>query len=536
MKSIVYKAIKKHIGMTIVLIGLIGIVIYVSVLPPLVMETIVNQMMMGTLPSTYLIALYIGLLVISGLLDSAKEIHIVRFGQMITKEIRKAMEEKIQKLPTSYLVKQESGEMTSRFVNDVDTVEALFTSGIFSMLVDLGKIISILFVIYTRSIGLGILLTISLPILYIYTKYVQKRTLLAQKQNRKAIAKANALLPTTLSNIRIIHLLHSEIYHLNHYSKAIDDSFRAQEKSNFYDSIYSPTIIMSSVILIIVMMLGSTSSLAIRQLFAINVGTSVMLINYIGKIFTPLESIGMEIQNIQLSIAGIQRINEFLKLEEEKIQKQEQKETNIAIQFDHVDFKYDTNEKDILKDYSLELPVGTHATVIGRTGRGKSTLFKLILGLYDVNEGYIEIFGQNPKTIKEEDKRSIYGYVEQAFHPIEGTIGEQISLKDPTITREQIKQALEITELWERVCQEEKGMDTPYSDTLFSQGQIQLLSISRAIVKNPKLLLLDEITANLDSKTEKSVLQALRKASEERTVLSITHRLFSDTTDTIIEL
>ena len=168
-------------------------------------------------------------------------------------------------------------------------------------------------------------------------------------------------------------------------------------------------------------------------------------------------------------------------------------------------------------------------TLAGRTGAGKSTIFKLLLGLYEPQEGQILIGGRAVSKIKEEEKRSLYGYVEQSFHRVPGTVADQITLFEPSITRQQVEKAAALAGLDETIRNLKQGYDTPCTPELFSQGQWQLLSIARAIAAQPQLLLLDEIMANLDAETEKTVLEALRRVSEERTVISISHRVTAKT-------
>ena len=180
----------------------------------------------------------------------------------------------------------------------------------------------------------------------------------------------------------------------------------------------------------------------------------------------------------------------------------------------------------MLHDFDLTIPEGESVLLTGRTGAGKSTLLRLIAGLYQPEQGWISVFGKSPDSVPEEEKRRWFGYVEQQFHLIPGTVGDQISLHDPQVSELQIQSALETTGLWKVVSSLPDGIHTPCTESLFSQGQFQLLSIARAIVLNPKLLLLDEITANMDAGTEQQVLSALKEASLNRTVISISHRIY----------
>ena len=194
------------------------------------------------------------------------------------------------------------------------------------------------------------------------------------------------------------------------------------------------------------------------------------------------------------------------------------------IRFSQVDFSYD-EKTPVLRDLTFSVQQGEIVTFVGRTGAGKSTLFKLLLGLYAPQKGRIAVNGADAAQIPDAQKRKLFGYVEQSFHPVSGTVAEQISLFDTSIRQEQIEDAAKLVGLHETILELEQGYSTRIEKTAFSQGQFQLLSIARAIVAQPKILLLDEITANLDSTTEQLVLRALDGACKGRTVLSISHRL-----------
>ena len=437
------------------------------------------------------------------------------------------MADKLSRLPSSVFIENDSGSLASLFVNDVDTLEDLFDSGIISMISDVFRIVSILCVVYFLSKGLMILLFLSLPILFLLTRTFQRRMLSAQLDNRKAVAGINQAIPETIASICTIRLYHRESFMEERYGKSVRAGFDAMNRSNLYDSIYSPIIITVSSLIIAIMVVLSVSRSDFQALFGMSAGTAVALISYVGKVFSPLESIGMEIQNIQSAIAGCKRIGDFLsekEMEPPSAAVSEKKE-NIPISIRHLSFAYEDG-KPVFHNFDLTIHEGENVTLIGRTGSGKSTLFKLICGLYQPSEGTVRIFGRAPESIPEEERRKVFGLVEQQFKPVSGNMRDQITLSDPSISEEDVRRALAETGILPAIEDLPEGLDTPYDPGLLSQGQFQLLSIARATVTNPPLLLLDEITANLDSVTEKQVLDALRAASEKRTVLSISHRLF----------
>ncbi len=506
-----------------------GAVVF-SLFPPLILGRIIDTMTQGSDVAFYMVLSYFGLLALTGVMESGRESLLTVLGQKITHALRSRMMEKFGRLTADGLTHQEPGALVSRFVGDVDTVENLFTSGIISMFADACRIISILVVIWMRNRGLTLVLLVLLPFLFWFTRHVQKNMLAAQLENRRAVSRASGFVPETLHNIRTVHTLGKEDYVTEQYDEYIGRSYEAMERTNFYDAIYSPVIlILNAVVVAVVMLLSASGDSRVLHLFGMSAGTAVAVMNYISQIFTPVESLGMEIQTIQSAIAGVRRINEFFSQPElEEVTPGIQTENPEAyVDVEHVAFGYDDHT--VLDDLSFQVRPGEQVTLAGRTGAGKSTIFKLLLGLYRPQKGTVQIRGMEAYEIPEEKKRSLFGYVEQSFHMVPGTVLEQITLYDPAISREQAQAAAELTGLHETIVALPQGYDTPCTGALFSQGQWQLLSIARAAAAQPELLLLDEITANLDAETEKTVLSALKRVAEHRTVISISHRVTAET-------
>ena len=518
-----------------IIISVCGAVI-TALYPPLVLGKIVDTLTTGSQLPVYLVFVYMAFTVITGLMEATREGLLTIFGQKITHALRSGLMEYFVRLSADSLNKQEPGAVVSRFVGDVDTVENLFTSGIVSMFADACKIISILAVIWFRNKGLATVLMVLLPFLFWFTRHIQKNMLDAQLKNRRAVSRASGHVPETLHNIRTIHNLGKEKYMEKRYDEYISDSYKAMEKTNFYDAVYSPVIlILNAVVVAVVMLFSASGNAKVLTLFGMSAGTAVAVINYISQIFSPVESLGMEIQTIQSAIAGVRRINEFFELpvldNNEELQAEktfDSKNDTPYVQFNDVTFGYEADHT-VIADKTFVVNRGEQVTLSGRTGAGKSTIFKLLLGLYNPQKGSILINDMNSAAIPDNRKRKIFGYVEQSFHIVPGTVKDQITLYDKSISDEAVIKAAKLTGLHDTIMNFENGYDTQCTQELFSQGQWQLLSIARATAANPELLLLDEITANLDANTERDVLTALKGVSENRTVISISHRVTART-------
>ena len=560
-KTVIWQTVKKQKWLSLgIILAVVGAVV-TALIPPLILARIVDTITGGNKAAVYILVLYFAMLALTGFMESAREGLLTVFGQKITHALRSSLMEKFVSLTSDNLTRQEPGTLVSRFVGDVDTVENLFTSGIISMFADACKIISILVVIWFENKGLTVVLLVMLPFLFGFTRHVQKNMLTAQIENRKAVGRASGHVPETLHNIRTIHCLAREKYMEERYDTYIGESYQAMERTNFYDAVYSPVIlILNAIVVAVVMLLSASGNQSVLTFFGMSAGTAVAVINYISQIFTPVESLGMEIQTIQSAVAGIHRINEFLALEEksqvvaegnmevlkdEKFAEHAGDRENLSdfskksvsksgvpfVEFKDVTFGYD--EHVVLEHLNFKVMDTDQVTLLGRTGAGKSTILKLLLGLYQPDQGEVLIHGMPAAAVRAEERRKLFGYVEQSFHMVPGTVRDQVTLYDNRISDRQVKAVAELTGLKEAIESLENGYDTICTPEIFSKGQWQLLSIARAAAAEPKMLLLDEITANLDAETEKSVLVALKRVAKDRTVISISHRTSAELGRTI---
>ena len=564
--KIIRLAIRRHLFLAALILLSTAVSVITALIPPVILGRIVDRLSRSQGISLLMIFSYFGLILISGVFESGRESLLVIFGQKVTHTLRSALCAKLKRLPADCFVKTQPGVTASRFVGDVDTVEELFTSGIISMFADLCKVISLFVMIFLRSKGLALVLVLILPLIFIFTRAVQKRMLRAQIDNRAAQGRVTAMVPETIHSIRTIHTLGCEGFMRERYSRGVLQSYQAVEKTNFYDAVYSPVInIISAAVIALIYLLAASGSHSVQAFFGMSVGGAVTIVSWVSQIFAPLDSIGMEIQTIQSAAAGVHRIDEFL-AQPERPAKEEVPQAaagtaenagvtdavmaraatgaaaaempapeadagagknTAAILLSHVTFRYADGE-DVLRDLSLRVNKGERVYLSGRTGAGKSTIFKLILGLYPANEGQVLVNGQDAYRIPDSAHRKIFGYVEQRFRMVPGNIRDQITLFDPSVTQEMVCAAAKTVGLDSVIEKLEKGYDTPCREDLFSQGQWQLLSIARAVAADPEILLLDEITANLDAETELTVLHALSRAAANRTVLSISHRLYEE--------
>lgn len=537
------RVLKENVALSLVLVVAVAGVVVASLAPPQILKSIVDANLLpkrtdGLLP---LALAYLAAVAFIGVFDFLKEAILTMLGERLTKEIRVEMMRKAARIRSLFYSANETGAVVSRFTNDVETINALFTSGLVGLLVDCLKIVGIVASVWAFSASLGWIVLALLPPIYLITRSFQKRMLVAQVRNRVLTAKVNNHIAESLKNVRMIKVYGKEGYMERKYCDYLLDSYGTVEKINFYDSIFPPVIqILRAVVIGGIVLLSSKHF----NVTGISLGMIAATIELVSNLFAPVESLGMELQSLQESVSGIRRVNDFWNEEEDDgvdatvtASDVIPKRGDVTLAFNGVTFAYGDGPQ-ILKDIRLSFPPGAQVAFTGRTGVGKTTLFRLVMGLLKPTAGKITINGVDVRSIPNAEKRHIFGYVDQGFGLIRGTVAEQISLRDERIPREKIAQALEFTGMADYVASLPQGMDTPVSgDGLFSQGQKQLLAIARALVTDPPILLLDEITANLDSITEEKILSVLRAAGRERMVLTISHRLSSiGANDTVVIL
>lgn len=513
---------KAHLAMLIVVAFC---TVIASLLPPQVLRIIVDEYLLGGKDGGLLMMgfLYLGSFALSGLFDFLKGYLLTVIGQSAVKNVRSAMERKLTRLNSGYFTGHTAGQIHSHFMSDVDNISSLFTEGIVSLLIDCLKIIGIIASIWMFSVRLGIFSLTLVPVIGLLTKVFRTQMGKSQKDNLKELGKVNSHINESIKNILMIKSFHRERYMEERYEEYLAENYRTMNRVNFYDSCYSPVIqalTALSTAFILYMAVGGKSGV-----LGISVGAVTASINLITDLFAPIDSLGTELSAIEKGFSGLRSVNEFMS-EPEDVEKQVYPELlngDITIEFDHLTFSYDGAHK-IMDNFSEKILPGENIAIVGRTGAGKTTLFRLISGLLTPTEGQVLLNGIPACKIASSQKRRLFGYVQQNFSFVEGDVWEQISLGDESLSKERIAEVIDFAGLTEAVESLEDGFDTRVNGEMFSQGQKQLLSIARAIASEPKILLLDEVTASLDSVTEEKVVEVLKKAGQGRTILSIAHR------------
>lgn len=469
--------------------------------------------------------------ILAGVAESGQNSVIIILGQKLMHFLRSRMASKLSRLPFSYYTTHSSGEISSHFLNDVDAINVLFTEGIVALSANALQLLAIVLVIGKTNIYLAILVCAILPFLWKFTRVCQQSVRKAQLKQRSAIADVFSCLPETIALLPVIQNLGMESFMENRYGQMIGRSFRAIERTNFFDSVYSPIIKMVTAGTIAMMMVLAAGNVT-GNYFHLTAGQAVSMIAYILALFSPLEALGMEIQSIQTATAALERVTQFLELPEEKYMNNSAGDRKkvpadvAACEFRHVSFAYEKG-KPIFRDLNFIVRQGDYLMIQGRTGSGKTTLFRLLTGLIQPDSGEILMYGQSLDCIDRQKRRALFGIVEQKFEKVEGTLRDQITLHQGEPSREDdtwIWHILEQVGLESTFRQIPGGLDAEAQGAGLSDGQWQLMGLARALYGNPRILLLDEFTAHVDTKTEWMLYQTLAKMKGQYTCIVISHR------------
>lgn len=480
--------------------------------------------------------LYFGSYLLSAMFSFLETYLVDRMGQEMIADLRSLMIQKTHKMKPGYFTKHGTGEMTSHIMDDVTAIETLFESGLVSILVSSLKIISITVSVFYFSWVLGLILLATVPLIFLLTELFRRKSKKAQLQVRTALNKESNMLSESIDTAVTVHNLGKRGYREGKFNEKLIDGDKAQNRTALFDSFYPPLIdlLQSLVIALVTFAVVKTMNLdSSSQIVGLTVGSFAASLNLIQDLFSPVKELGQDFQSLQEGFSGVIRVEEFLN--EEEINGKDQTFTasyvlsrpnKPILQFDNLSFRYEDGTEYIFDHASFSLSSLDQASLTGRTGIGKTTLFKLILGLLPPTEGAILVNGVSTIQIPDEEKKKIFGYVEQGFSPVPGTVLDQVTLGDESISLDAVHKAMKESFLDDYVSTRIKGgYHAPFKETDFSRGQLQLLGLARALVNSPSILLLDEISANLDSETEQEVIRALSAASSSRTVLSISHRL-----------
>ena len=503
--------------------------ILMQLVPPQILKNIIdNNISKGIYDGVWKLSTYYLLaILLAGIFDFIREYMMAVLGQDILLNIRLNMAKKLSKLPISYFSNNPTGQIMSQFTSDVDAVGTLFTSGLIGLLSDGLKAIGIMVSIYILSPILALYMLILIPIIYMLARFFKSHTFKAQMESRKAIGHMNARVQEIFNGIRTIKVFGREDEFLFDFQEPLNENLIAVQKTSILNSIFPCLMqVLRAIIISIIVILAAPSGLGA---LGISIGSLAAAMDLISRIFAPIEAIAVEFQTIQEAFSGLERIRDFDSEVEEnkrKLSSENGIPEDLAISVENLSFSYD-NGKNIVENISFSVEPRRKVALVGRTGAGKSTILNLVAGLYKPNEGSVKIGEWDPFQMSANIRRRTVGIVPQTFPVYDGTIRDTITLYDDTITEEEVIIAAKTVGLHDEIMKLPKAYDTIIGEgeVQLSYGQNQLLALACALVCNPPILLLDEVSSGLDSITEAEIFRVIDEVSKNRTILTISHRI-----------
>ncbi|MBQ0035894.1 MAG: ABC transporter ATP-binding protein [Firmicutes bacterium] len=483
--------------------------------------------MIGSLASKVLM-----IYIISAIMDYFVSVLFTGISVDVSYRLRDDISKKINRLPLSYFDKQTHGEVLSRVTNDVDNISNNLTSTVSQVLNSLINIVGVLFMMLTISWKLTIISLIVVPVSGLLAAFIIKKSQKYFSANSKFLGKVNGHVEEMYSGHLLVKTYNYEENSIEKFDELNNELYNAAYKSQFYSAVMHPvTGFIQNVGYVAVCLVGGFEVIKGRM----NIGDIQAFTTYVRRLQQPINSIAQLLNTIQTMAAASERIFELLNEPEEVKDTEnpiniydENGSMNIQgnITFENVRFGY-SPDKIIIKNFSMFVAPGKDVAIVGPTGAGKTTLVKLLMRFYELNDGAIYVDYHNIKEYSRNDLRSMFGMVLQDAWLFDGTIKENIRFSKPDATDEEIYEACKLAHIDRFIRTLEKGYDTIVSEDTsgISQGQKQLITIARAFLRDPKILILDEATSSVDTRTEQLIQDSMEKLRKGRTAFTIAHRL-----------
>ena len=472
------------------------------------------------------LAMFFGLAVIAGFVGNYFQVTVLEWtGQNIMHRLRQHIYSHMMKLDLAYFHENPSGKLVTRLTNDVQNMHEMFTSVIVTIFNDAIRIIGILIVLYWLNWRLALMMSLLLPVILLATIWFSRKARNVFREIRTTLAKINSYLQEAISGISLIQMFQREMDTENNFIQLNQEYFQSAMHQIKIFGIFMPLLdIFSSTAIGIIIWYGGVQILKGQM----TIGILIAFLYYMRLFFQPLRELSQKYSIVQSAMASAERIFQVLDTKSKlpiAAKPYEPLTDGNTLEFNSVTFGYDSANP-VIHDLSLQVESGETIAIVGATGSGKSTLVNLLERMYDPDQGAILLNGHDVRELDPQWLRSTVGLVMQEIYLIPGSIRENILL-DREMNDPEFKRILELAQLTEFINRLPEGVHTKIGEGNFdlSAGQRQLLAMARVMARNPKILVLDEATANVDSETEILVERAIEATLAKRTSIVIAHRL-----------
>ena len=444
----------------------------------------------------------------------------------LTYSLRKRMHAKIDKLPLSYFDKRTTGDILSLVSNDIDVIDANLTQSLTQLLTSVATVVGILYMMFSINWIMTLAALVILPVSFLVMVFIFSKSQIHFKGQQDNLGVINGHIEEMYGAHTIVKAFNGEEQSIEKFNEANDDLYESAWKSTFFSGLAHPMIVfISNLGYVIISILGGYFASG----GIISVGEIQSFIQYMRSFMNPIAQLGSLSSTFQQSLAAVERVFDYLEADEEDASftvAVDEEAIQGSVTFDHVSFGYDP-EKIIVNDFSTEVKPGQKIAIVGPTGAGKTTIVKLLMRFYDLNEGSISIDGINIADMSKEQLRNLIGMVLQDTWLYSGSILENIRYGKLDASDEAVFESAKAAQADHFIRTLSEGYDTILNEdsSNISQGQMQLLTIARAMLADPKILILDEATSSVDTRTEVLIQTALDKLMEGRTSFIIAHRL-----------
>ncbi|MFR4985966.1 MAG: ABC transporter ATP-binding protein [Lachnospirales bacterium] len=473
----------------------------------------------------YATGLYLLIMLIGFVLNVINTLMLQNMGQKIIFKMRKQVFEHIHSLSLNFFNKEPVGKLVTRVTNDTESINELFTTILIKLFKNVVKIFGFAVVMFYKDVKLASLAFLMLPIVGVLTFMFKHFSRVAYRITRNKITELNTFLAEHISGMKLIQIFAKEKEKYEEFENKSEELYRANWREVMTFAIFRPCIYFVSIIALIII-IGNGSSSVLNG--TLSVGTLYIFISYINSFFEPIQELAEQFGTLQSSIASSEKIFSILEEKPDIISPKNPKDINIngKIEFKNVWFAYE-DEDYILKDVSFTINEGEKVAFVGATGAGKSSILNLIGRYFDIQKGEILIDGVNIKDIDIDVLRGAIGQVQQDVFIFTGDIKSNISLNNENITNEKIIQSAKMVNASSFIEKLNNKYDEPVTErgSTLSAGQRQLLSFARTLAYDPKILVLDEATSNIDTETEELITKALETLMNDRTTIMVAHRL-----------